>query len=193
MQAGHWGFIEYRPPKKNPEYRPNIDHTALYRPQKFLEKCTFTIFTFKSWDIHILGKWGLSWNMRDKWGLFQLRHNSCQHSGILMEYRPFWCNIDHKFKNIDHLSKMVDYRPMVANIDPVASLIMDRGPIAATWADKKWQILSQPSLWNQITAPNELLGKCKMWHAILSHLNHLMQYYQRKGECYNELECLSMK
>ena len=27
-QAGHWGFIEYRPPKKN----PNIDHTALYRP-----------------------------------------------------------------------------------------------------------------------------------------------------------------
>ena len=32
FQAGHWGFIEYRPPKKNPEYRPNIDHTALYRP-----------------------------------------------------------------------------------------------------------------------------------------------------------------
>ena len=31
-QAGHWGFIEYRPPKKTPEYRPNIDHTALYRP-----------------------------------------------------------------------------------------------------------------------------------------------------------------
>ena len=32
IQAGHWGFIEYRPPKKKPEYRPNIDHTALYRP-----------------------------------------------------------------------------------------------------------------------------------------------------------------
>ena len=32
LQAGHWGFIEYRPPKKKPEYRPNIDHTALYRP-----------------------------------------------------------------------------------------------------------------------------------------------------------------
>ena len=43
-------------------------------------------------------------------------------SGILMKYRPFWCNIDHKFKNIDHLSKMVDYRPMVDNIDPVAAL-----------------------------------------------------------------------
>ena len=32
IQAGHWGFIEYRPPKKKPEYQPNIDHTALYRP-----------------------------------------------------------------------------------------------------------------------------------------------------------------
>ena len=32
LQAGQWGFIEYRPPKKKPEYRPNIDHTALYRP-----------------------------------------------------------------------------------------------------------------------------------------------------------------
>ena len=32
MQAGQWGFIEYRPPNKKPEYRPNIDHTALYRP-----------------------------------------------------------------------------------------------------------------------------------------------------------------
>ena len=41
--------------------------------QKFLKKCAFTLFTFKSWDIHILGKWGLSWNMRDKWGPFQLR------------------------------------------------------------------------------------------------------------------------
>ena len=32
QQAGQWGFIEYRPPNKKPEYRPNIDHTALYRP-----------------------------------------------------------------------------------------------------------------------------------------------------------------
>ena len=32
MQAGQWGFIEYRPPNKKSEYRPNIDHTALYRP-----------------------------------------------------------------------------------------------------------------------------------------------------------------
>ena len=51
-----------------------------------------------------------------------MRHNSCHHSGILMKYWPFWCNIDHKFKNIDHLSKMVTYWPMVNNIDPVAAL-----------------------------------------------------------------------
>ena len=55
------------------KYRPHSTLSTKYRPQKFLEKRTFTIFTFKSWDIHILGKWGLSWNMRDKWGLFQLR------------------------------------------------------------------------------------------------------------------------
>ena len=77
VQAGHWGFIEYRPQTKKPristKYRPHSTLSTKYRPQKFLEKRTFTIFTFKSWDIHILGKWGLSWNMRDKWGLFQLR------------------------------------------------------------------------------------------------------------------------
>ena len=28
LQAGHWGFIKYRPPQKT----PNIDHTAFYRP-----------------------------------------------------------------------------------------------------------------------------------------------------------------
>ena len=39
-----------------------------------------------------------------------------------MKYQPFWCNIDHKIKDIDHLSKMVDYRPMVDNIDPLAAL-----------------------------------------------------------------------
>ena len=32
MQAGQWGFIEYRPLTEETEYRPNIDHTALYRP-----------------------------------------------------------------------------------------------------------------------------------------------------------------
>ena len=41
---------------------------------------------------------------------------------FLIKYRPFKCNIDHKFKNINHLSKMVDYRPMVDNIDPLAAL-----------------------------------------------------------------------
>ena len=37
-----------------------------------------------------------------------------------MKYWPFWCNIDHKFKNIDHLSKMVTYwpcgRPVVGHL-----------------------------------------------------------------------------
>ena len=52
LQAGQWGFIEYRPPNKKPEYRPNIDHTALYRPNidrkiylKLLKKRAFTLFT----------------------------------------------------------------------------------------------------------------------------------------------------
>ena len=71
------GFYRISTTKKTPristKYRPHSTLSTKYRPQKFLEKRTFTIFTFKSWDIHILGKWGLSWNMRDKWGLFQLR------------------------------------------------------------------------------------------------------------------------
>ena len=32
MQAGQWGFIEYRPLTEETEYRPNIDHTTLYQP-----------------------------------------------------------------------------------------------------------------------------------------------------------------
>ena len=52
---------------------------------------------------------------------------------ILMKYRPFNCNIDHKFKNIDRLSKMVDYRPMVVNIDPVAALNSPK-PHLETWS-----------------------------------------------------------
>jgi hypothetical protein len=71
------GFYRISTTKKktriSTKYRPHSTLSTKYRPQKFLEKRTFTIFTFKSWDIHILGKWGLSWNMRDKWGLFQLR------------------------------------------------------------------------------------------------------------------------
>ena len=43
---------------------------------------------------------------------------------VLIKYRPFKSNIDHKFKNIDHLRQVVDYRPMVDNIDPLASLLM---------------------------------------------------------------------
>ena len=98
IQAGHWGFIEYRPPKKktriSTKYRPHSTLSTKYRPQKFLEKRAFTIFTFKSWDIHILGKWGLSWNMRDKWGLFQLRtFRKALYMDHTELYRP---NIDRK-------------------------------------------------------------------------------------------------
>ena len=42
---------------------------------------------------------------------------------ILKKYQPFYCKINHKFKNINHLSKMVDYRPMVDNVDPVAAML----------------------------------------------------------------------
>ena len=44
---------------------------------------------------------------------------------LLIKYRPFKCNIDHKFKNIDQLSQMVDYRPMVGNMDPLAALLIE--------------------------------------------------------------------
>ena len=40
---------------------------------------------------------------------------------LLMKYRQFKRNINHKFKNIDHLSKG---RPMADNIDPLAALEM---------------------------------------------------------------------
>ena len=59
FQAGQWGFIEYHPPKKKHEYQPNIDHTALYRPQNFLKKRIFSLFSFKSCGIH-LGKYDLN-------------------------------------------------------------------------------------------------------------------------------------
>ena len=73
-QSGHWGFIKYWPPKKI-KYGPNY---LKYRPHstistsKFLNKPVFTLFTFKSWYKHILRKWGVLWNMRNKWGPFQL-------------------------------------------------------------------------------------------------------------------------
>ena len=44
-QSGQWGFIKYRPPKKQNKYRPNYlkyrPHSTIstkYRPQKFLKK-----------------------------------------------------------------------------------------------------------------------------------------------------------
>ena len=131
MQAGQWGFIEYRPPKKKTEYRPNIDHTALYRPnidRKSSLKSAHLQYLLLSPEIYIFWEneafreiWGISEDCFN-WG--HLGKHCIWTTWILMEYRPFWCNIDHKFKNIDHLSKMVDYRPMVYNIDPVAGLAM---------------------------------------------------------------------
>ena len=109
------GFYQISTTKKKPNINQiiwNIDHTALYRPnidRKSSLKSAYLHYLLSSpeinifWDKHILSPF-------------------CHHSGILMKYRPFWCNIDHKFKNIDHLSKMVDYRPMVDNIDPLAAL-----------------------------------------------------------------------
>ena len=35
------------------KYRLHSTLSTKYRPQKFLKKCAFTLFTFKSWDIHI--------------------------------------------------------------------------------------------------------------------------------------------
>ena len=73
------GFYQISTTKKKTKYRPNYlkyrPHSTIstkYRPQKFLIKRVFTLFTFKSWDKHILRKWGVLWNMRDKWGPFQL-------------------------------------------------------------------------------------------------------------------------
>ena len=31
MQAGQWGFIEYRPLTEETEYRPNIDHKSSFK------------------------------------------------------------------------------------------------------------------------------------------------------------------
>ena len=142
------GFYQISTTKKKTKYRPNYlkyrPHSTIstkYRPQKFLIKRVFTLFTFKSWDKHILRKWGLLWNMRDFDEIW----------GILMKYRPFWCNIDHKFKNIDHLSKMVDYRPMVDNIDPVAALPNNvTGPTEVTF--------SNPSQIQPFKSPGQFLG-----------------------------------
>ena len=39
------------------------------------------------------------------------------HSEILIKYRPFQCNSDHKLKNINHLSKMVDNSDLVAALN----------------------------------------------------------------------------
>ena len=118
--------------KKN-EYRPNIDHTALYRPNidrksslksAHLQYLLLSLEIYKFWENEAFREiWGISEDCFN-WG--HLGKHCIWTTWILMEYRPFWCNIDHKFKNIDHLSKMVDYRPMVDNIDPVAALQLKR-------------------------------------------------------------------
>ena len=75
-----------------------------------------------------------------------------------MEYRPFWCNIDHKFKNIDHLSKMVDYRPMVDNIDPVAGLYMQEYSTFESFLHYYIPIPFLPIFWEALkTASQNLL------------------------------------
>ena len=105
-QAGQRGFIEHRPPKKTTEYRPNIDHTALYRPNidrkiylKLLKKRAFTLFT-KSWDIHILGKWGIkedhfNWGHLGKHCIWTTLHYADPKGITAVIILGFWWNIDH--------------------------------------------------------------------------------------------------
>ena len=98
----HQKKTKYRP--NYLKYRPHSTISTKYRPQKFLIKRVFTLFTFKSWDKHILRKWGLLWNMRDKWGPFQLSTFTkalyMDHTALSRPYIPtiilgFWWNIDH--------------------------------------------------------------------------------------------------
>ena len=44
-QAGHWGFIEYRPQKK-PEYRPNIDRKSYLKSAHLHYLLSPEIYTF---------------------------------------------------------------------------------------------------------------------------------------------------
>ena len=66
------GFYRISTTNKKPEYRPHSTLSTKYQPQNFHKKRIFSLFSFKSWGIH-LGKWDPSWNMRDKWGPFQSR------------------------------------------------------------------------------------------------------------------------
>ena len=48
----HQKKTKYRP--NYLKYRPHSTISTKYQPQKFLKKRVFTLFTFKSWDKHIL-------------------------------------------------------------------------------------------------------------------------------------------
>ena len=59
-QSGQWGFIKYRPPKKiqiSTKYGPNIDHTALYRPnidrKSSLKSAYLQNYTFRDKSTHV--------------------------------------------------------------------------------------------------------------------------------------------
>ena len=62
-----------------------------------------------------------------------------------MKYRPFWCNIDHKIKNIDHIDQNGEYRPMVNYIDPVAAL-----PLYIYWEVLKRQCANRVAPQGQV-------------------------------------------
>jgi len=169
------GFYWISTTNKKTEYRPNIDHTALYRPnidRKSSLKSAHLQYLLLSPEIYIFWEneafreiWGISEDCFN-WG--HLGKHCIWTTWILMEYRPFWCNIDHKFKNIDHLSKMVDYRPMVDNIDPLASLQLRISAnlfvdFSYLWESEESEI--HPNFWQPLPR-----GSCKKIHTnILSY------------------------
>ena len=68
--------------------------------QKLLKKCAFTLFTFKSWDIHILGKWGIkedhfNWGHLGKHCIWTTLHYADPKGITAVIILGFWWNIDH--------------------------------------------------------------------------------------------------
>ena len=73
-----------------------------------------------------------------------------------MKYRPFWCNIDHKIKNIDHIDQNGEYRPMVNYIDPVAAL-----PLYIYWEVLKRQCANRVAPQGQVCSVYfRVVGTC---------------------------------
>ena len=69
-------------------------------------------------------------------------YNHCER--FFDKYRPFKCNIDHKFKNIDQLRQMVNYRPMVDNTDPLAALNWELFGINLALWSQIWDFIGLP-------------------------------------------------